>query len=152
MYGTVVQQHTLVHICKCVLSTHTHACKTAHTQQAVGIFGHMTANNPLDPRGGGGPTQPADGTKKSSTPTHQGEAKDEVGDNWVAGVTAEATQDLDTTLEKLSASIDEALSKSTIDLTPTDERGGEATKEAEPHFTIATSSTRFDDTSRGPKQ
>ena len=97
-------------------------CQLIYILQAVGIFGHMTANNPLNPSGGQG----APSTSPSHTDPIEG-----------------STREVEKTLEDLNASIESTLEESALRTSVP--RPGEEEKQRDGHFTLASSPTRRND-------
>lgn len=100
--------------------------------QAMGIYGHMTANH--TPRGGGTPPAPTTTSEPPTTALDKAPPTDST-----ASVTTTTEKDLEATLEQLSASIEHTLAISPS--TSAGEREKEE-EEAPPHFTVASSPTR----------
>ena len=92
--------------------------------QAVGIFGHMTANNPLNPSGGQG------------TPSQN--------DHTLTDPIEVSARDVEKTLEDLNASIESTLEESTL-LSSVPSPEEEEKQRDEPHFTLASSPTKRSD-------
>ena len=111
----------------CLQSSYPGPSPTYSHSQAMGIYGHMTANH--TPRGGGTPPSPP--TVTSAPPTALDKAPPTDSTSSIT------EKDLEATLEQLSASIEDTLASSAS--TSVVEREKE---EEPPHFTVASSPTR----------